>query len=178
MKFLVCFCFFINFSFGYSQSGKWALGVSGVYDFQTNGIGAGVRAYIPLTKKIAVSPQVHYFLPFNNIHELYAGASFQYNLFKIRSFVFYPLAAGYYNRWMNYSKFEGPKAQLNNIGEEVGLGVMTWQGCLRPFAEQRYDIKWKEFIFHIGILISFGDCFGGGQSHKLCPAYTQLGNGN
>ncbi|HEY4800582.1 MAG TPA: hypothetical protein VII99_16000 [Bacteroidia bacterium] len=155
-----------------AQSGKWALGVSGIYDFQTNGYGDGVRVWFPVNKKLSFSPQVHYFYPFNQIHELYAGLALQYNLFSIRKFVFYPHAAGYYNRWFNYDKFSGPKAKPNNVAEEVGFGVMKKQGCVRPFAEQRYDFKWKEFIIHAGVLIFFGDCIGGGRKHELCPAYS------
>ena len=146
------------------------MGIGGVYDFQANGLGVGLRAYIPLTKKFAVSPQINYFLPFNEIHELYAGIAIQYKLLPIKKFVLYPLAAAYYNRWVNYSNFEPPQAKLNNVGEEVGLGIMKDKGCVRPFAEQRYNIKWKEYIFHIGVLFSFGDCIGG--KHTLCPAYN------
>ena len=172
MKVILFLCLFLNCLFVFAQEDKWALGVSGIYDFQTNGFGAGLRAYIPINKKIAVSPQVHYFLPFNEIHELYAGVAVQYKLFSFKKFVLYPLAAGYYNRWVNYANFEPPKAKLDNIGEEVGLGIMKEKGCIRPFVEQRYDIKWKEYIFHIGVLFSFGDCIG--RRHGLCPAYSQL----
>lgn len=158
-------------SFFVHAQDKFALGVEGAYDFQTNGFGVGIRGYIPLTSRIAVVPQILYFMPFNEIHELYAGASVQYKLFYIKKFVVYPLVAGSYNRWINYTDYTPPKARLDNWAGEVGLGIMKDKGCLRPFAEQRYNAKWKEFTFHIGLYVSFGDCFG--NKHSVCPAYSQ-----
>jgi len=151
------------------SQGDWALGAGGIYNFQTNGIGAEVRAFVPITERIAVSPQIHYFLPFNTIHELYAGLAVQYSLFPKRNWTVYPLAAVYYNRWINYSNFEGPVVKPNNVSEQIGIGLMKGSGCLRPYIEQRYDFKWKEFNLHLGLLFYFGDCFT--RSPDRCPAY-------
>jgi hypothetical protein len=147
----------------------WALGLSGIYDFQTNGIGIGARAYFPLTERLAVSPQVAYFPSFNTIHELYAGLSAQYTLLFFPNWHVYALGAGYYNLWMNYSDYIGKVAKPNNFAGEAGVGIMKTYGCLKPFAEVRYDAKWVEIHLQLGILISFGDCFF--KAPDLCPAY-------
>lgn len=151
------------------SQGNWALGASGIYDFQSNSFGAGVRAFIPITGQIAVSPQFNYFFPFNPIHEFYGGLAVQYSLFPDRYWTIYPLAAAYYNRWQNSGDFTGSVAKPNNISEHAGLGLMKNSGCLRPFLEGRYDFKWKEIHLHIGILFYFGDCYT--RSTDRCPAY-------
>jgi hypothetical protein len=148
----------------------WALGLSGIYDFQTNGIGFGARAYIPLTERLAVSPQFAYFPPFNAIHEIYAGVSAQFKVLYIRNWHVYALAAGYYNRWLNYTNFDSKIARSNNIAGEFGVGIMKTIACIHPFAELRYDQKWKEAHLQIGFLISFGDCY---SAPHLCPAYSK-----
>lgn len=163
---LVIFLFICRI--GISQ-GNWALGAGGIYNFQSNGIAAELRAFIPVTERIAVSPQIHYFFPFNDIHEYYAGLALQYSLFPNRIWTIYPLAAAYYNRWQNSDDFTGSVAKPNNISEKVGIGIMKNTGCLRPYVEQRYDFKWKEFNLHLGVLLYFGDCYT--WSPDRCPAY-------
>jgi hypothetical protein len=169
MKIRILLFFVISCRLACAQ-GNWALGAGGVYDFQTNGIGVGVRAFIPITQNIAVSPQVHYFFPFNTIHELYGGLAVQYSLFPERNWTIYPLMAAYYNRWLNSSDFTGKVAKPDNIAEEAGIGLMKNSGCIRPFIEGRYDFKWKEFDLHAGLLFYFGDCFS--MSPDRCPAYN------
>jgi hypothetical protein len=145
----------------------WALGIGGIYNFQTDGIGADIRAYIPLTYRLTVSPQFFIF-PTNIVHEFYAGVSLQYTVLFIRNWQLYALGAGYYNNWYNYSSFDSKIAKPNNFSGEVGAGFMRSHGCLKPFIEGRYDTKWMEARLHIGILISFNDCF---SPRHLCAAY-------
>lgn len=171
MRIKIFLLFFVASFYTTNAQDSWALGASGVYDFQTNGFGAGVRAYIPITDRLAFSPQVHYFFPFNTIHELLAGATIQYSLFPARRWTLYPLAGVYYNRWVNYSDFTGSVAKPNNIAEEAGLGLMRNKGCVRPFIEQRYNFKWKEFDLQAGLLFFWGDCFFRGAPDR-CPAYN------
>jgi len=169
---LKAFVFILLLSFNKSNAqGNWALGGSAVYNFQTNGIGAGVRAYIPITYRIAISPQVHYFFPSNPINEIYAGLALQYSLLPERKWDVYPLAGVYYDNWLNSEKFQGTIVKQNNLAEQIGLGIMRGQGCWRPFAECRYDIKWKECNVQLGLLFSFGDCFDDSAPDR-CPAYN------
>jgi hypothetical protein len=149
---------------------SWSIGASAIYDFQSNGIGIGARAYFPLTERFAVSPQVAYFPPFNSIHELYAGASLQFAFLFFQEWHMYLLGSGYYNRWFNARDYSGTAAKPNNFAPEGGLGIMKTYGCLKPFAEGRYDTKWKEFHVQLGILLSFGDCFIP-SGRDRCPAY-------
>jgi hypothetical protein len=161
--------FFLSCSPAVAQKEYWAIGVSGMYDFQTNGLGGGVRAYIPVWRHLAVSPQFNYYFPFDKVHEYYAGLALQYSLFPNRRWSIYPLFAGYFNKWQNASDFTGKNATANNIAEEGGIGIMKGSTCWRPFAELRYDFKWSEYSLHIGILYSFGDCHR--RAIDVCPAY-------
>ncbi len=164
---LLFFFILVSTSLTFAQQESRAYGIGGVYDFQTNGLGLGVRAYIPITDRFAVSPQLAWFPPFNKIHEVYVGAAAQYAIYFMTSWHFYALGAVYYDRWQNAGDFHGKIAKVNNIAEEGGVGIMRTFGCLKPFFEARYDVKWKEANVQAGIMISFGDCF---QPH-LCPAY-------
>jgi hypothetical protein len=152
-----------------AQEDHWALGANLNYDFQTNGLGAGIRAYIPVRQNLAFSPQFNYFFPFDKITEYYAGGALQYDLLPKRRWTIYPLIAAYYDRWINSSDFTGPVAKPNNFAVEAGLGIMKGYGCWRPFAEIRYDFKWTEFNAQAGLLFFFGDCFK--RAQDVCPAY-------
>jgi hypothetical protein len=44
------------------------VGFSGIYNFQTESIGLGGRAIFREKKKIQISPQLSYFLPFNKMY--------------------------------------------------------------------------------------------------------------
>src|SRR4051812_2333370 len=57
---------------------EWGLGVAGIYDFQTAGWGAEMRADFHVTQHISIVPEVSYYFSFNPIHELYAGLSLHY----------------------------------------------------------------------------------------------------
>lgn len=153
----------------FSQEGEpRALGIGAIYNFQTDGIGAEVRGYFPIRGRLALSPQFLIF-PTNIVHEFYLGLSAQYTLFDIRNWHLYALGAAYYNDWYNYANFDSKVAKQNNFDYQVGGGLMRAIGCLKPYIEARYDGKWKEARLHVGILISFNDCFAPRQN---CPAYN------
>ena len=162
--------FLSSLTFAQSEESK-SYGISGIYDFQTNGIGVGARMYIPIARidRLALSPQIDYFPPSNIVHELYAGLSVQYTVMYIRNWNLYGLAAGYYNRWLNYQKFDTKIAKQNSFAGEVGGGLMRAIGCFHPFVEVRYDTRWREAHLEVGFLVSFGDCFH--HAPDLCPAY-------
>ncbi len=174
-RLIYIFLFTANLVFSQTNSNsdkqRRAIGASGIYDFQTNGFAVGVRGYLPLTNRFAISPQVNYFLPSNIVREFYAGAAFQYTFMKVKKWDVYGLAAVYYNRWQNYSNFEGKLAKLNNIAEEAGIGMMRNKGCLTPFAEGRYNFKWKEAHLQLGILFTFCDCLKQNNTTTNCPAW-------
>ncbi len=173
--FLIIFLIFI-ISISKAQFG---LGVSGIYNFQTESFGVGGRIEIPFGAKVSLVPQLNYYPSFNKINEYYAGAAIHYYAFNIKKFRFYLLAHGGYNAWVNYQTSHMEDASYSNWNFEGGIGLTT-SSCLRPFIEYRYNTKWYETALHVGLLYFFG-CksgkgHGGGSSHKKykimsCPAY-------
>ncbi len=149
--------------------------MSGIYDFQTNGIGIGLRGYFPINAvdRLALSPQVSYFPSFNVVTEFYAGLAAQYTLAYVQNWDLYGLAAGYYDDWINYAKFDSKIARQNSFAGEIGGGIMRSVGCFHPFLEGRYDTRWKEAHIELGFLVTLGGgCFSlGHHGPDLCPAY-------
>jgi len=165
---IIIFLFFLSSNL-YSQ--KFGLGVAAVYNFQTNGLGASLRAEIP-RGQISLVPQIAYYPSFNEITELYAGLSLHLNVVSYGDITLYGIANASYNGWFNYDEFQMKKAKLSNIDAEVGLGLKKGK-CLRPFTELRYNFKWKEANFRIGIMYFF-NCDKKGKRKKKavsCPAY-------
>ncbi len=160
----------------YSQN--FGLGVSAIYNLQTEGLGGGIRAEIPFNK-FSFVPQIAYYPSFDKITEYYVGASLHFNLFNIKNWTLYTLAHGSYNGWINYESSAIKDAKYANWDAEAGLGLTTSE-CLRPFIEYRYNAKWKETNFRIG-LIYFVNCKKSnnnknrgrkrGKASTPCPAY-------
>lgn len=171
---LIIFVILINNNI-YSQ--KIGVGVSAIYNFQTEGFAPGLRAEIPFGR-FSIVPQVSYYASFNKVNEYYAGLSLHLNLFNIKSWTFYGLGHGSYNGWMNYGVSPMKDVGYSNWNAELGGGITTTK-CLRPFIESRYNFKWKETNLRIGVMYFFG-CnsknknAGGGRKQKkamTCPAY-------
>ena len=161
----------------YSYSQKIGVGVSAIYNLQTESYAPGLRVEIPY-KRLSIVPQIAYYPSFNKINEYYAGLSLHLNLFYIKSWAFYGLVHGSYNGWINYEASPMKDAGYSNWDGEVGAGLTT-RKCLRPFIEYRYNFKWKETNLRIGVMYFFG-CNskngkggGGRKKHKAmtCPAY-------
>ena len=162
-----------------SFAGGIGLGASAIYNFQTKSLGFGARLNMKPDNGFRVIPQFSYYPSFNKINEYYLGLGFEANLYKIKKYSLYALVHGGYNHWSNssLSKMEG--AQVNNWVFEGGLGVTRNKGCWRPFAEWRYNVKWKEGNFRIGIIYVF-KCNDKGYAAinkrrrrpVSCPAYN------
>ena len=60
------------------------------YNFQSEGLGLGVRYEIEYYR-FSISPQVVYFPGFNDVHEFYLGISGHFNLFRHGQFRGYAL---------------------------------------------------------------------------------------
>lgn len=169
--FIIVLSFNINI---YSQ--KIGVGISAIYNPQTESFAAGLRAEIPY-KRISIVPQIAYYPSFNKVTEYYAGLSLHLNLLYIKNWAFYGLAHGSYNGWINYTTSPMKDASFSNWDGEIGVGITT-RKCLRPFIEYRYNLKWKETNLRIGVMYFFG-CNsknkrgGGRKKHKAmtCPAY-------
>ncbi len=142
-------------------------GASFIYNFHATSFGADVRVKIPLLKRLSGVPQLSYFPALNDYHEIYAGAALHLEIFRIGSYNFYLLGAGYYNDWMNAEDFAPGQKKQHNFAYEAGGGLVRSYGCIRPFIENGYDFKWKENSLRIGLYIYPGACGG----KEKCPAY-------
>lgn len=148
---------------------KTGIGLSGIYNIQSTGMGAGLRVSVPTGERLFFIPQAMYFPSFNIVHEVYGGINLHYSIISRERVKGYITAGGNINYWINSSSSGYLKAKPLNIIPEAGGGFLFGEKCFRPFIEQRYNFKWQEGSFHIG-LIWYPGC--GGQSDGLvCPAY-------
>jgi len=150
-------------------------GVSGIYNFQSAGIGFGLRAVYHVNDRISITPQYNKFLGFNEYTEFYAGASLQYNFTSTWVWGIYGMVAGSFNKWENSEDFSPDENLKNNIAIEPGVGIVKNNGCTKPFAEVRYNIDWKETNVRVGLLFNIFNCnFGSsaGKKSSGCPAYN------
>jgi hypothetical protein len=177
----------LSFSTAIAGSKKtWkGVGVGGalIYNFQTKSWGMDIRANFKPMKKLRFVPQFTYFPSFNKIHEYYLGLGLEYSLGYIQNYNLYLLGHGGYNAWVNYDESRLKEAQYSNWVGEIGLGLSKPIKCWRPFVEFRYNFKWKESSFHLGVLYVFHGCdgsrYGNHSSYGLrgtrsleCPAYN------
>lgn len=157
------------------------VGLSAIYNLQTESFGAGFRLNFKPMNTVRIIPQIAYYPSFNKINEYYAGLGLEIDLFRIKKYSFYILGHGAYNSWLNAESSLMKGAEADNWAAEVGGGIVKNSGCWRPFSEFRYNWKWKESNFRIGIMYVFGcnsRSFGNGNSGKrkrstmTCPAYN------
>lgn len=132
------------------------IGGSAIYNFQTNSVGLDVRAEIPVKSihfldGLKIVPQISYFPWFDKITEFYIGSSIHLGVYSINKWAFYTLANISYNGWINYKSSSMSGASFSNLGLEGGIGITT-KACLRPFAELRYNVKWREASFRVGLI--------------------------
>ncbi len=180
MRKIILVYFFIALTSQMSFSEGVGIGASGIYNFQTESFGVGLRLNIKPSNAFRVVPQVSYYPSFNKIHDLYLGVGIEVNLFKIKRFNFYALGYGGYNSWLNWEEYNMKGAKKANWAGEFGGGIVTNKGCLRPFIEYKYNLKWRETNLHLGVLFVFG-C-GRNSAYKnvrkmrrravSCPAYN------
>ena len=165
---MICILFFATLLPLLCRAQKWGVGGSVLYNFQTEGIGAGARASYMPNNTISLVPQVSYYFGFNKVSEYNIGIGAEYKFIKSHTLNFYALGHGAYNRWINYESSPLIGAQKNNWNLEGGIGVSTTH-CLRPFIEYRYNIKFRESHLQAGLLYIIG-C-NGVHKRVRCPAY-------
>jgi hypothetical protein len=149
-----------------------ALGVSAIYNFQTESFGNGLRLAIPIGNHFTLVPQVSYFYPFNQVHELHEQVNLHYIPFRIRAFSPYIIGGVSANQWFNYAESPYKNASAFSILAEVGGGVTFRRKRLGIFVEQRYNPIWEEGSLHVGALLFFkkNKKRRGGKGNE-CPAY-------
>lgn len=170
--FLLLILFSSYHTFSQNKEFKTLFGIGGLYNFQTEGIAFDGRAKIPIFKKLFISPRLSYFPSFNNVHELYAGTDLGIDLPAFRNATPYIFAGGYYNDWFNSAEFHNSVAKKNNLVYEAGVGIVLSFKCFYPYAEYRYDAKWKEGSLGVGLMLKFGECFYSKKNQvKKCPGF-------
>lgn len=153
------------------------IGVGGdvMYNFQTEGWGAGARVIFFPNNRLSFTPQFAYYFPFNKVNEYYAGVALEYKFIRRQRFNIYAIAHGAYDSWLNYDVSPMKTAHLNNWDFEGGLGIST-NTCLRPFLEYRYNTRFLETHLRLGVLYVFGCRKGGSaikQNHdRRCDSYN------
>jgi hypothetical protein len=163
--------FFLAPSIGMSQN----VGIGGdlQYNFETNGVGLGLRASIFPDRKLSITPEFSYYPGFNQVQEFFIGVAAEYKVFKVNNFNFYAIGQLAYNDWISYKTSPEVGAKPNNLDLELGGGVTT-NKCLRPFLEWRYNAIFREANIRLGLLYIIG-CGGGssspGKSSANCPTF-------
>ncbi|MBA4849790.1 hypothetical protein [Emticicia sp. BO119] len=143
---------------------KTAFGLSAIYNFPLQTVGAGFRIQMPVANRFALVPQIKYMPSFNNIHEAYGGINLHYflinNTFSLgtrrvvnpKRPVIYLAAGVEYNRWINFKRTAQSEAKQNNVLPEAGLGLSGGWNFIRIFAEGKYNILWNESYGEVGVL--------------------------
>ncbi len=176
LDFRFYFVIFILITFKTYAQTNVGIGGSIVYNLQTQGIGAELRAQIKLFQNLSVVPQVYYFPSFNKIHEYFIGANLHYEVYRWSRITPYVAAGGFYNNWINSETSGSIKAKTNNILPEGGIGILFGKNCLKPFVEQRYNPVWREGCFRIGFIYYPGCNTKGKGINKrtyACPEYQK-----
>jgi hypothetical protein len=167
-----------------SYAQQIGVGGSVLYNPQTESFGFGARASFYPNDKLSYVPQISFYPGFNKVNELQLGLGLEYKIIRKNIFFIYLLGHGGYDAWFNYAESPMKDAQKHNWNLEGGAGISGW-GCLRPFFEYRYNVKFMETNMQLGVLYIF-NCKGsasgrqaGGRSKKgsifskkqSCPAY-------
>lgn len=144
---------------------NFGLGVSAMYNFQSEGLGIGVRGNIHPNSRLSFVPQFSYYkIILGTVNEITLGLGIEYKLFHLKKFTFYATAHGGYNHWLNPEISPMENAQAANWNAEGGIGITT-NTCLRPFLEYRYNVKFYETHLQLGLLYIFG-CGGRGNGYR------------
>ncbi len=152
----------------YANTCAQNIGFSALYNMQAEGFGVGARWELRSEKDWQFVPQFSYFLPFNKVHEWTVGIAVQRVLFRQGKWSGYALGHLGYNKWMNPEASAMKNAQSNNWNGELGAG-MKWGKRIKPFIEWRYNIRFQEAHWQLGLLFSVK---GGGPKKEKCAAYN------
>lgn len=142
-----------------SQVWDWGLGASVIYTPESFNFGGGGRALIMLDDDVVgLSPQFSYMPGLFSVKEWFAGGALQYNFTPYKKTGIYATLGAYYNQHDQNEKHRDLEKDWS-LSFEPGIGFQRNEGCVRPFAEARYNTKWKEASAHVGFLFMYGDCF-------------------
>ncbi len=162
-----CFLLFVLCFFSMNSRAQ-SVGLSALYNMQSESSGLAIRAELKSETDWQFVPQFSYFLPFNQIHEWTIGLAIQRNFWKQEKWNGYCLGHLGFNRWINNEESKMKNAQPNNWNAELGLG-MKWGGRTKPFIEWRYNVRFQEAHWQLGLLFRVS---GKGAKKEKCAAYN------
>ena len=143
------------------------LGPELIYNLPLNELGIGARAHYNINYHWILSPQLNYFLPIGQIHELNLNLHASYVFNPWDRYGIYLTAGPYFNYWINHEDSGYEKAKAFSLSAEAGIGVLKNFGCLRPFAEWRYNAKWNESNIRAGFIYYPRIC----REERKCTTY-------
>ena len=98
-------------------------GVDAIYNFQSSGIGIGLKGDAVFSEKLIVAALIDYYPPISLYHELYIGVEVIVPVLTIKeSWVVYPLAVVYYQMIFNHPIFSSDQSKFGNMTSEGGAG--------------------------------------------------------
>lgn len=157
-KLLLVLLFFGAFSYQSKALRDWGLGAAAIFNVQPVNLGLDGRALFLFDDVVGIAVKWNHYPGVFQLKENYYGAHFQYNFFPYTKWGVYLLAGGYYNTWDGLHKRRDASVQ-KAFPVEFGIGMQRNNGCVRPFGEVRYDMKWKEISARVGFLFMKGSCF-------------------
>lgn len=162
----IFFCFLQSYAIPPFRK-SLGLGPEIVYNLPLNEWGIGARAHYNLDYHWILSPQLNYFIPVGQIHELNLNLHVSYVFNPYSKYGVYLTAGPYFNYWINHSESGSSKAKPFSFAAEVGGGVLKNFGCLRPFAEWRFNAKWIESNVRVGFVYYPRIC----KEERKCTTY-------
>lgn len=160
--------FILSILYTNAKSQTIGVGASGIYNFQSESFGAGVRGSVFPNKRLSVVPQFSYFFG-PKVKEYTIGLGLEGKFIKREKLIMYAILHGGYNKWISYQESGLKNAQPVNWNFEGGIGITT-NTCLRPFLEYRYNVKFKETHLNLGFLYIFG-CRNNRYVNDKCPTF-------
>jgi hypothetical protein len=153
MKIFFTILFFISSLTIFSQ--KIEIGANLAYNIQTESFGYGLLINKNINN-IVISPLLLYYPKnnFNKINEYIIGIDFKYIFYHFSNKEIYALTGFAYNAWINNKESYLLDAKYNNWNADLGFGI-KYDTCISPFAEIRYNVRWQEFTFKMGVLYNF-----------------------
>ena len=154
---------------------NWGVGASAMYNFQSEGLGVGIRGNFKPDNRLSFVPQISYYhIILGTVNEFTLVLGLQYKLIYLNKCNIYAIGHGGYNHWLNASSSPMENAKTANWNAEGGIGITTY-GCWRPFLEYRYNIKFQETHLQLGILYIFG-CQGRGDGYRDARSVKNASN--
>lgn len=143
------------------------LGPELIYNLPLNEWGIGARVHFNFDRRWFLSPQLNYFIPLGDIHEVNLNFHISYILNPYSKYGIYLTAGPYFNYWINHAQSSSDRAKPFSLAAEVGGGVVKNSGCIRPFAEWRFYAKWIESNVRIGFIYYPKIC----KAKRKCTTY-------